>query len=59
MGKFLDRIDERKILAEAIHNINAKKDVMVWIDGESGVGKSYLLKHSLNKIASAVISYSG
>lgn len=59
MGKFLDRIDERKIFDKAIDKINAKKDVMVWIDGESGVGKSYLLRHSLTEIACPIFEFMG
>lgn len=59
MGSFLDRVDERRMLDTAINNINEKKDVMIWLDGESGVGKSYLLKHSLNKITCPIFEFLG
>ena len=59
MGKFFNRIEERKKLDEAINNINSKKDVMIWLDGESGVGKSYLLKYSLEQVTCPIFEFLG
>ena len=42
---FVDRSQERKIISNFI-NRNTESNIL-WINGESGVGKSFLIKNTL------------
>lgn len=42
---FVNRIEERKFMSEIISDILNKKETCVWIEGSSGVGKSYFLEY--------------
>ena len=57
MKNFINRDTERKIINEAIQKINIGENVVIWIEGDSGVGKSFLLKYSLKKINTPLFKY--
>lgn len=57
MKDFINRDTERKKINEAIQKINIGTNVIIWIEGDSGVGKSYLLKHSLQYIKTPIFKY--
>lgn len=49
MRKFFDRKDAYETIESAIRKINNRKPTAVWIEGQSGVGKTYLLEYIYDK----------
>lgn len=49
MRNFFDRKDACENIESAIRQINNRKPTAVWIEGQSGVGKTYLLEHICDK----------
>lgn len=50
MKNFINRDTERRIISEAIQKLNSDTNVIMWIEGGSGVGKSYLMKYVLKSV---------
>ncbi len=57
MKDFINRDTERKIINEAIQKLNSGTNVIIWIEGDSGVGKSYLMKYVLKSVNIPVFQF--
>lgn len=57
MKDFINRDTERTIINEAIQKLNSGTNVIIWIEGDSGVGKSYLMKYVLKSVNIPVFQF--